>query len=464
MKSKITLLAILTCVFCLTTYATPISWTGPATGDWAVSANWSSASVPTNSDDVSIPATFTVTVSTAAGIINSLSVSGKLIISSTGSLSVEQTTSLDPIVGIAGGEIENTGTFIIKQTIASNNNIAIKFLDNIDTDSKFKNLGTFTVDLSARSASSTSNSIQFSQTSAGRMSRFIFGGTMNFILLPGARIFAPGTGGSGELDGTFVFGSAPLDYKNYRFIHMGSAGTISIAPTANLTIYAEYTNATNGFISMASPLAGTNLIINGSLTIHGGPSSGYCGIYFNPQVANAPCTVTNSGHLTIDGTFPAGAIFLGGNGSGINTLNNQSTGVITLTNTDPTVQLIKTGLTTPLAFINDGLINVSSANFTYTSPNVVFSGNGNVVYNYVAGIKPLFEFKGKVYSEGQNIIVSLASNENAKMILADLTGRTIKTVFVEGEQNRISTNNLKGIYIVRLLLNKGSYSQKVSLY
>ena len=466
MKTKITFLVLLVSMFCFKLSAAPVTWIGPVTGDWATAANWSTTAVPGSTDDVIIPATFTVTVSTQAGIINSLSVGGKLLISATGNLSVEQTASLDPLVGIAGGEIENGGTFKIKQTIASNNNIAIRFGDNVDIDSKFINSGTFTVDLSARSTSSTSNSIQFSQTSAGRMSRFVFGGTMNFILLPGARVFAPGTGGSGELGGTFVFGG-PLDYKNFRFIHMGSSGIVSIAPTANLTVYAEYTNTGNGVISMASPAnstLGTTFINNGNFTIHGGPASGAYGIYFNPQVGGTPpCTVTNSGNLTIDGTFPLGAIFIGGSASGINTLNNQSTGVITLTNSDPAVQLIKTGITTPLAFNNEGLINVSTANFTYTSPNVVFANNGIVRYNYIAGIKPVSEFKGKVYADGQHIVISLSVNESAKLVLTDITGKTIQTASVQGEKSMILTNNLKGIYIVRLLMENGSYSQKVVL-
>ena len=462
MKTKITFLFLLVSMFCLRLSAAPVTWIGPVTGDWATAANWSTTVVPGSTDDVTIPVTFTVTVSTQAGIINSLSVGGKLLISATGNLSVEQTTSLDPIVGIAGGEIENVGTFKIKQTIASNNNIAIRFGDNVDTDSKFTNKGTFTVDLSARSSSSTSNSIQFSQTSANRMSRFVFGGTMNFILLPGARVFALGTGGLGELGGTYVLGSPALPL-NFRFIQMGSAGTISIAPTANLTIYAEYTNTTNGFISMASPTAGTSFINNGILTIHGGPNSGSYGIYYNPS-ALAPCKVSNSGKLTIDGTFPLGAIYVGGNSTGINTLENLSTGVMTLTNADPAVQLIKTGLVnTPLTFNNDGLINVSTANFTYTSTAVVFTSNGIVKYNYLAGIKPVSEFKGKVYSDGQYIVVSLSANESAKLVLTDITGKTIQTATVQGEKSMIQTNNLKGIFIVRLLMETGSYSQKVVL-
>jgi len=462
MKTKITFFVLLVSMFCLKLSAAPVTWIGPVTGDWATAANWSTSAVPGSTDDVIIPATFTVTVSTQAGIINSLVVGGKLVISATGNLNVEQTVKIDPLVNITGGEILNVGTFKIKQTIAADNSLAIKFSDNVDTDGKFTNSGTFTMDLSARPNASASSSIQFSQVSPGRVSRFVFGGTMNFILLPQARIFGLGTGGSGELGGTYVYGS-PTAYKDVRFIHMGSAGTILIAPTANLTIYAEYTNTSNGFISMASPLAGTTLINNGSLTIHGGPSSGYCGLYFNPQVDYAICTFTNSGHFILDGTFPAGAIFLGGKGLGINTLNNQATGVMTLTNIDPTVQLIKTGLTNPLAFNNDGLINVSTADFTYTSPNVVFSSNGNVKYNYLTGIKPVSDFKGKVYADGQHIIVSLSANESAKLVLTDITGKTIQTTSVQGEKSMILTNNLKGIYIVRLLMGNGSYSQKVVL-
>jgi hypothetical protein len=57
----------------------------------------------------------------------------------------------------------------------------------------------------------------------------------------------------------------------------------------------------------------------------------------------------------------------------------------------------------------------------------------------------------------------MPTNDKAQMILTDMTGKTIKTASIQGGINTINTNNLKGIFIVRLLMDKGNYNQKVVL-
>ena len=111
MKTKITLFAFVLNLLCISIHAQTSTWVGPATGDWGTASNWSPA-MPIATDSVSIPATFTVTASTNVGTINRLSVSGKLIIAASGSLSIEQTASTNTgaIVNLIGGQIENQGT------------------------------------------------------------------------------------------------------------------------------------------------------------------------------------------------------------------------------------------------------------------------------------------------------------------------------------------------------------------
>jgi len=47
--------------------------------------------------------------------------------------------------------------------------------------------------------------------------------------------------------------------------------------------------------------------------------------------------------------------------------------------------------------------------------------------------------------------------------ITDLMGRLIKKSAVKGVSSSINMGDIKGVYIVRLLMSQGSYSQKVCL-
>ena len=142
---------------------------------------------------------------------------------------------------------------------------------------------------------------------------------------------------------------------------------------------------------------------------------------------------------------------------------NSVSGVLTFSSTDPTLAIKISDLTnSKLILTNDGTINVASSSLGLGSGQT-FTNNGTVNYDYVAGIKQLADFSGKIYSNANKIIVNMSANESAKLILTDITGRNMQTTNLQGEKSTITTNNLKGIYIVRLLTSKGSYSQKICL-
>ncbi len=463
MRTKITFIAFLVCLFSVSLSA-QVVWVGPAAGSWDVAANWSTSALPVAADDVSIPAGFTVTVSTNVGTINRLSVSGKLIIAASGTLIIDQTVYVAgvPMLSINGAEIDNNGTLTVKNSVATATNTLIQFADNADFDNKLTNTGILTLDNTIGNyASTTGRVISLAQVSPGRVSTFKMGGTINLNVKPACMFID--TDGSGQLtiEGTVTLGSVD-NYLNLRFARILLGGTLTFAPTANVTLYSGFVS-NNGVINLQSNninLPGTSFTNNGTFTVHGGPATTGYGIYFNaPKVAGALNTLNNNGQMTFDGNFPQGAFNAGGNGGTTNTFNNSANSTLILSNIDPMVVVFKGANT--LIVNNDGVIKISTAEHNLT--NATFNGTGTIVYNYVAGINKLTNFNGKIYANGKDIIVNLESNSNAKMILSDLVGRTVNEAYLINEINTISTSNLKGIYIVRLLTKQGSFSQKISL-
>lgn len=466
MKTKITFMALIFSALCLTASAQVATWTGPDAGDWSTPANWSTAALPLLADSVSIPAGKTVTISENAGTINRLSVSGKLIIAVAGTLGLDQTVSTNSgaILNLIGGEIENNGTLTIKNSVTTSANTGIQFSESVDFDNKFSNNGEFSLDLTVGTyASLVGRGIGMYQKTNGKVSTFKMGGTMNFNLVPTGCLFETDGGGNLTIDGTSVIGNVD-NYKDIRFIKLINGGNITIASTANITFYSKYANASNGVINIQSSLATPATIFtnNGILTIHSAGTG--AGIYFNPQSLTAVNTMNNNGTIILDGSYPKGAFLVNsGNAGAPNAFNNNVGATLSLSNSHVDGITLKTiTATAVLSLVNEGVINLSSAAHSLYAGGVI-SGAGTINYNYVAGIKQLTDFNGKVYSNGNKITVNLMANENAQFILLDITGRTLKTANVQGENNTFTMNNLTGIFVVRLLTAKGSYSQKISL-
>ncbi|MFT3752614.1 MAG: T9SS type A sorting domain-containing protein [Paludibacter sp.] len=332
--------AILLSIFGSSVFAATVTYTAGATGNWT-DANWT-PSAPVAGDNVVIAAGAVVTVNTDLSTIklNSLSVLGTLTIETTGSITVEQTSTVNPIINVGGGTFINNGTFSVKQTLAASN-AAINLANGTDADSKFINNGTLNIDMMASTiASSSTRCIYLSQTTANRTPRVTLGGTMNFAVPTGTRFFELGAAANAVIDGTAVFGSVS-DYKNWRLIHMGNSGTLTLA--GSIEFYSGYVSA-NGVISQSvtgtASAVGT-LVNSGTLTIHGmSGSTGSYAIYLNAQRAGTASPYTygtakfkNTGTLTLDGNYPTsyGAIYLNGNPGATDEFRNE--GVINVTNT-----------------------------------------------------------------------------------------------------------------------------------
>jgi len=464
MKTKITLFAFVLNLFCISIYAQTATWVGPATGDWGTASNWSPA-MPAATDSVSIPSTSTVTVSTNVGKINRLSVSGKLIIVASGALSIEQTVSSNTgaIVNLIGGQIDNRGTITLKNSVTSSSNTVLKFSES-PTENKFTNTGVFTLDNTVGAyASTTGRGIGLSQLT--NVSTFKMGGTMNFAIKTGCCLIETDGGGNLTIDGSVIIGS-PTDFKDLRFIKILAGGSVTLAASANVIVYSGFTNASNGVINLqsaTSAVPGSSFTNNGSLIVKGGDATTAYGIYFNGQTSSSLNTFNNNGTIEFYGKFPKGTFYVGGTSGATNTLNNAVGAKLSLSNSDASAIVLKsTSATVLFALNNNGIINISTPTHSLYS-GATISGTGTIYYNYVAGISKITDFKGKVYASGQSIIVSLPSTESAKMILTDLTGRIITIALVTGDLSRIPTNNLKGIYIVQLMMGNGVYSQKVSI-
>jgi hypothetical protein len=339
--AALSLMMVLGMFFSSTAYGADITYTA-TTGDWT-NANWSPQS-PVNGDNIIIPAGAIVTVSTDVSVgntikFNKITLNGKLVISSTGALNIEQTVLNSPIVDVSGGELVNLGTLTVKQTLANNTTVCLQFSDNATNDSKFTSTGVFSIDNTSSSNASTSGRcISFNQTTAGRTAQLTLGGTLNFTVKTSTR-FIELVGGQAQIDGTFTIGSTS-DYKNWRFLHMAPVnGMITFATTANVTMYTAF-DSTNGCININAGTAGTVTLDNkGTLNILGGgsfASSTPYGISINPQATSTTSSngiLINEGILNINGNFPGGCLFLTGANFATSYPKVNNTGTINLTNT-----------------------------------------------------------------------------------------------------------------------------------
>src|SRR5580700_7639757 len=104
------------------------SWKSAVSGSWSTAADWSSGSVPTNSDDVciTVPGTYTVTFApyagNAGGTVHSLALggsSGAQTLDISGQASVSTGNETENVTGLTlttGGTINPTGTLVLDAT------------------------------------------------------------------------------------------------------------------------------------------------------------------------------------------------------------------------------------------------------------------------------------------------------------------------------------------------------------
>ena len=362
-------------------FAADITWDGGAgDGKWDSPTNWSADAIPVSVDNVTIGSGFIVTLSSDAGKINKILVQGKLIVEVTGILVIEQSVvSGTSIFELGGGEVENAGSIIITQLVA-NTNTGLKFADNTLTDDKFTNTGILTINMTAGALTSTAgNGINFNQISADRTATLKLGGTINFSAPPTSR-FIEINAGNAIIDGTIVFGTVDLP-QNYRFIH-SSGGTLTLATTAYLTCYSGFNSSSNGTITMSTTATGGGIINNGTLSLHGGTTTGY-GIYLNPQSSNTS-TFTNAGTIVIDGSFPVGSIYLAGSTSTSTAIFNNQTGsslTVINSNSGTNAAALRASVAPVVVFNNSGSMSLQTSitrNMYFGDNSATFNNSGNV--------------------------------------------------------------------------------------
>ena len=384
--STLSLLMVVGLFFASSAYAADITYAA-VTGDWT-DANWT-PQAPVAGDNIIIPEGAVVTVSTDAGIkINSLSVSGKLIISVSGILNVEQTTTLNPLVGITGGEIENNGTLSIKLPSATSANNAIAFANGTQspaTNAKFTNVGILNIDLlSSTGHNNASQVIAFNQNTVGTKAQFNVGGTINLSNITAQARFMELLSGSAEIDGTQTFGSSTTPI-NVRFLHAGASGTVTFMSTANITVNSGFTSS-NGVINMSNTGV-ANYVNNGMLTLHSFTAAGSA-INMQPQTSGTG-TFTNNGTITADGSWGAGTMYMNGNNALCTaTFTNSANGIISFSNTNTSNTngaAIRASITPTNVINNNGtmiLSVASAARAMYFGDNSsTFENNGTVTVN-----------------------------------------------------------------------------------
>ena len=92
-----------------------IAWDGGPSGtgtDWSVAANWSGDVLPGAADDViiDVPGSVTITHTSGADSINSLSLASNDTLSlSGGSLSIATASTLDGTLALSGGTLDRRG-------------------------------------------------------------------------------------------------------------------------------------------------------------------------------------------------------------------------------------------------------------------------------------------------------------------------------------------------------------------
>lgn len=368
-------------------FAAAITWDagGGADTDWSTAANWSTNTVPTSADQVTVAGVYTVTVSTNVGTINKLilttSAAGapKLVITADGTLTVSNSTTTAQVqIALIGGEIQNAGTLNI--TTYTGASIGLDFRTSTSTVPSVSTYSGSGV-LNINSSAGTSACINFSQTDA--TSIFTLGGTIN--LTPAAANYAiTSLGGSAKLNGTGTL-SAGINGANvgYGLLSISSvsvASTITVEAGVTLNSYTSNTYSAFSAPIFFGATIGNSLVNKGTINIGGVNSNN--GIYCAPtSVVNS---IDNQGTINFSGAFPTSAITFGGTG----TSNFTNSGTVTVANMTSTASIgIKMSATPIVNITNSGTMTFDATNATTGAminlgdDGAVFNNTGTVTLN-----------------------------------------------------------------------------------
>ena len=331
-------------------FSASVTFNGTTNTDWAEPTNWSTGTVPTSADVITITSNKSVVIA----IGTSVSVERITLNAGTTSLTNYGTLTISPI--------SNTGSALTLQ----------------GNGATFDNEGTLTVTSANQTTASSTITINGNSTAANSL---IFNGSTTLAAKSGVSVFVIGTGATGTIGGTgFTVGSAATPSVSTVFSFTSGSGTsadpsITISNGTTITIYIG--GSANGiYLGGASSL--TN---NGTLYIY--PGTGITGtsvhaIQLWETTASKVCAFTNNGTLTTTG-FAQPTVFGGSTSYGTFT----NTGTATITSSDVSGALaLYAGSSLAYQFSNSGTLNLYGyANAIKLSPNAAsqtFTNTGTI--------------------------------------------------------------------------------------
>ena len=323
-----------------------IYWTGAAGADtnWTNPLNWSSNTVPSSKDQVCIFGGYTVTVSTNVGSIDKLTlgtttdaIQPKLLITSTGSLTVSSTSVNQTELSLLGAAIDNAGSLNI--ITGSGSSDGILFADSYgSTVASSSYSGTGSLFVNTESDGNQAACIHFQQKDANPI--FNTSGVVSLCAASGMYAINT-TDGDVNLGGSGTINAGTNVPYGLMKINASIAAT-SVTVSAGLTInsFSRSLSTSSGAVYLGA-VFGNKLINNGTINIGGSSANG---VYSEPQTTFVN-EITNAGTLNLSGSLSKSSIYISGSGSTLitnsgtlnSTGNNTAEGITVKSNLSTTV-------------------------------------------------------------------------------------------------------------------------------
>jgi len=293
-----------------------IYWTGAAGTDtnWSNAANWSGKVLPSSKDQVCILGGYTVTVSTNVGAIDKLrlgtttdATQTKLVISATGSLSVNSTSLNQTQIALQGGAIENAGSLTV--TTGAGSADGISFSNAAGTTvaaSSYSGAGSLIIN--TESTGNQGACIHFQQKDAN--SSFSTNGTVSLCAASGMYAINL-SDGNATLGGTGTINAGSnVPYGLLKINGLTASASLSVASGLTINSFSRSLSTSTGAVYLGTSYA-NKLINGGSLNIGGSSANG---IYSEP-LTSVVNEITNTGTLNISGSLSQAAIYIAGAGT-----------------------------------------------------------------------------------------------------------------------------------------------------
>ncbi len=216
----------------LSVKAADVTFNGTTNTDWATATNWSTGTVPTSADVITINNAKTV------------------VISSTTTVAVERITLN------AGSSLTNNGTLSILPTTSVGSALTVS------GNCTFINLGTLTVSSSSQTTASNTITIAGEALSTNNLT---FNGTNNIAAKSGVNVFSFNDGSNVSIGGTgFTVGSLAAPSPSTIFGLGGVNSSLTVNNGTTITMYIG--TGMKGFRLSGS----TSITNNGTVNIHAG--------------------------------------------------------------------------------------------------------------------------------------------------------------------------------------------------